>query len=512
MKYYIDRRGLLTAGAIGAAALSAPTILKAQTSSGTPVVGGKRVRRRLSTLADDDPFFEAYGHAVELMHKLADDDPLSWIAQARTHADFCAHGTLEFLPWHRPYLANFERICGVLIGDPDFALPYWHWADNQGRMPQPFFDNGPLNVLSWDDDGSYFGQAWGQINSTPYRFAEPNFGLLDGPAAGSFSDSNLSSMESAATFQLLSSLTENPHGTVHVVTGGNPMFNLGDASGHFSAGLSPLDPIFWLHHANVDRIWAQSGIAMSDQISAVGDPSKVYAGIFHDENGDPVSPVLGDQFDFSAQDYTYDFLVPELLVAEALAVEKQIVSAQPELVEFAASREIVPVNALEAPPVLANSDAVGSAPVGAVTRVDFDTENIADVITSQKLVQRNLALLNNAIAIDTRRIYARFKDVKPDVASQGNLMKVFIDCPYLSDIVPTTDPHCAGLISFFGCTPDYCAPRDFTLDITEPLQYLLDTGALSPSQTQLQLLPFTGNGAAVGESVADFGEVELIIA
>ena len=131
------RREFIAAAGVGVATLAAPGILKAQISSGTPVINGQRVRRKLSSLADTDPFFEAYAEAIRKMHQLGDNDPRSWINQARIHADYCEHGTLEFFPWHRPYLHHFEKICGEMIGDPDFALPYWNWRDNNGRLIGP---------------------------------------------------------------------------------------------------------------------------------------------------------------------------------------------------------------------------------------------------------------------------------------------------------------------------------------------------------------------------------------
>ena len=91
----MKRRSFMLAGA---ALLCAPVILRAQAGSGTPVVAGKRIRRRLSSLAADDPFFDAYGRAVIEMHRLGGNDRRSWVAQARIHADFCSHGNLEFFP------------------------------------------------------------------------------------------------------------------------------------------------------------------------------------------------------------------------------------------------------------------------------------------------------------------------------------------------------------------------------------------------------------------------------
>lgn len=41
---------------------------------------------------------------------------------------------------------------------------------------------------------------------------------------------------------------ESVHGNVHIA--------VGRTTGTMAGASSPADPIFWLHHANVDRIWA----------------------------------------------------------------------------------------------------------------------------------------------------------------------------------------------------------------------------------------------------------------
>ncbi|MDP9592085.1 UNVERIFIED_ORG: tyrosinase [Shinella zoogloeoides] len=504
----MKRRAFL---ALGAATIAAPFVARAKLASGTPVSNGKRVRRRLSSLPNDDPFFAAYAKAVELMHEKKEADPLSWIAQARIHADHCAHGSLEFFPWHRPYLSYFERICGSLIGDDNFALPYWHWGDNNGRLPDPFFTNGPLNVLSWTDSGSYRGKNWGQINTSPYRYARSDFGLIDSPFAGEFSATALHNLENAPSFSLLTGLTENPHGTVHVFTGGNKNFGLGDATGHFSSGLSPLDPIFWLHHANVDRIWAQSAISAADQLATITDPSKTYSGIFYNEHGDPAAPSLRSQFNLAEQDFTYDFLVPELLSQETRSLQEQLIAAQPHLQEFAAKMGLSREDANKET-VVGNASIGEQAVIGAISRVDVKTQALAEAIISQKVVPRPLPAGGDAIGIEGRRIYAQFDGVQPLAASENNALKVFVNCPYLSSATPTTDPHYSGTISFFGCSPEICGKRTFVVDITEPLRFGLDRGTLSTGDVQLQLLSFSSDGTHTAAPVADFGSVQLISA
>src|SRR5205814_339845 len=48
-------------------------------------------------------------------------------------------------------------------------------------------------------------------------------------------------------------LEGQPHNNVHNCIGG--MSTQQNSGGFMQANLSPVDPIFWLHHSNVDRIW-----------------------------------------------------------------------------------------------------------------------------------------------------------------------------------------------------------------------------------------------------------------
>src|ERR1700731_4811694 len=162
-----------------AATLAAPYIVRNRAIAATPIV-----RRDVMDMKPSDQFFSDYAKAVKQMHALGSNDPRHWVNQAKIHADHCHHRELEFLHWHRPYLRFFEQICTKFSGNPDFALPYWNWSKNSGRLLAPFFDLPVLNVEHWKDPGQYVGQAWGPIDTVGRRALDKTHGLLDDPVRG----------------------------------------------------------------------------------------------------------------------------------------------------------------------------------------------------------------------------------------------------------------------------------------------------------------------------------------
>ncbi|TVU14781.1 hypothetical protein EJB05_38274, partial [Eragrostis curvula] len=99
----------------------------------------------------DKAYLAKYERAVALMKQLPDDDPRSFVQQARVHCSYCngaydqagfpgldiqVHNCWFFFPWHRLYTHFHERILGKLIGDDTFALPFWNW-DAPGGMTLP---------------------------------------------------------------------------------------------------------------------------------------------------------------------------------------------------------------------------------------------------------------------------------------------------------------------------------------------------------------------------------------
>ncbi|MDP2868358.1 tyrosinase family protein [Methyloversatilis sp.] len=129
----------------------------------------------------------------------------------------CHHGTLHFLTWHRAYVFFFESVIREITQQNDFALPYWDWYGSNG-IPKSFGEptnSGKKNPLFHSQ------RAFRSRTLIRDSLQQPTF----------------------EAFQ--SSLEGNPHGTVHVMVGGE----MG------SVGTSARDPVFWAHHTNIDRMW-----------------------------------------------------------------------------------------------------------------------------------------------------------------------------------------------------------------------------------------------------------------
>lgn len=177
-----------------------------------------------------------YASAVAKMKALPSTDPRNWTRQAQIHLNNCPHTNWWFLPWHRAYLYYFELVCQDILGDSSFRLPYWNWSRGN-TVPAPFLIQ---SSALWD------GRA--QTTIPPETVSS---GLIEGLVASGnqlqfFSGATSSDQQREAS--TTGTLEGTPHNTVHAT--------LGDGSDDMGNFMSPLDPIFWLHHCNLDRIWA----------------------------------------------------------------------------------------------------------------------------------------------------------------------------------------------------------------------------------------------------------------
>lgn len=247
MKKGMTRRLFLSSGAAagGAVALGGRGLVKAAASAAAPAQAGFI---RFSVF-DPRARLDSYRRAVEVMQersRVNPNDPRGWTFQASIHGttaqgeffNKCEHASWWFLPWHRAYLYFFERIVREASGDRDFTLPYWDWNDsNHNSLPSAFRETNSRLFDSTRTEGVNNGEP----------LVGPELNISRAMAAPAFLGSATSRGFGGVPLPARrKELIERPsHDTIHVLISGN--------MGHpLTAGL---DPIFWLHHANVDRLW-----------------------------------------------------------------------------------------------------------------------------------------------------------------------------------------------------------------------------------------------------------------
>ncbi|MDQ3800996.1 MAG: tyrosinase family protein [Acidobacteriota bacterium] len=237
--------------------------------------------------------------------------------------DQCQHQSWYFPPWHRGYLLALEaqiREAVVSLGGPStWALPYWNYfgPGDQFEIPPAFTEQtlpdgtaNPLYVTARygpNNDGNIFipipPVSEACENNTVYTGSNPatrppGFG---GPRTG-FSHSG----------RVSGNLESNPHNQVHVDVGGSAPDN--QTWGLMSdPGIAALDPIFYLHHCNIDRMWAawnENGNSNPTDPNWLKGPAAVGEREFAMPMPDGSSWVYtpGDVDSLSQLDYTYDDL------------------------------------------------------------------------------------------------------------------------------------------------------------------------------------------------------------
>lgn len=212
-----------------------------------------------------------------MRHHMAMDELTLFPGEVGTTRN-AAHRGPSFLPWHRYFIREFEQTLQTVI--PSVTLPYWDWATD-AALPDP--TTAPI----WNDDPMagrvYIGGDGDPVTSGPFAgwtalieaggggFVARPGGLIRelGSASSLPSQTQVDGLSGITTYDSTpwsESQTTTPslrnrlegwlrepgesgsqlHNRVHVWVGGD-----------MSPGTSPNDPVFFLHHCNVDRLWAQ---------------------------------------------------------------------------------------------------------------------------------------------------------------------------------------------------------------------------------------------------------------
>jgi polyphenol oxidase len=272
-------------------------------------------------------------------------DARYWTLQAQLHGDHCQGSLMEvhqswwFLPWHHCFLYFYERILASLSANPNtFALPYWDWTlqrgipntayNEQNGIANPFFDASsalydanryPTANSTVDSDPNPSGNSPQVADYTNAGYI--NDQLLTDSTFGDFGGQDPTAGGGPGDLEL------KPHNNIHNWVGSSqlPFRDMGNLT------YAAFDLVFFLHHANIDRLWSKwlaAGNANPDRTQNPQWYSQWFN--FHDEKGNAVS-LLVDDVDKRKTKITYQ--EPQMV---------SIVSA-PQTVRFGGNPLVLPV-------------------------------------------------------------------------------------------------------------------------------------------------------------------------
>jgi len=247
-----------------------------------------RTRKDIWKLSSTDDTLKWYARAVAVMQKRPITDSTSWRYQAAIHGydpqqdPFfnpaeklppqseqdsywlqCQHGSWFFFPWHRGYLHYFEDIVRAAIKDlggpaDTWALPYWNYSDsanpNARCLPPAFWDPkfpdggpNPLLVKARAGDANQGKPLGTDPDDIELATCMKKLGFIN---SSSGAGSNFGGGRTGFSHRggVPGSAELVPHGSMHDAVGG------GDGWMD-SFETAALDPIFWIHHSNIDRLW-----------------------------------------------------------------------------------------------------------------------------------------------------------------------------------------------------------------------------------------------------------------
>ena len=508
-----SRRDVLLQGAvIGAGVIAANmTGMEAWAQSASPM---PKLRRSLHGMALNDPILQTWRDGVRLL-KAANGD-ISWASFAAIHGNddgwgLCPHGNWYFLPWHRAYILMYERAVRQLTGNDDFALPYWDWTVDR-QMPQAFTDqtfNGQPNPLfeSQRDatptdalPDSVVGQAI--INQVLQESPFETFGTSrpDG-------QNNVDASWVVCEFCGVSgTLESNPHNNVHNFVGG-----IMAGSG------SSRDPIFMMHHCNIDRIWS-----LWTQGGGVDSTDPLWSGMtfqdnFFNPDGSRYSPKVSDLLTPEALGYTY---VETPIATVSLTGTSTALALRSN--QFTAL--LSAPRGAGRPAGIASYSASVTQPAATVAKylevpVDVDAAALAPVAARRSLPS-GVETLSLAAArqyyVNGPRCFAFLRDF--DVGQNANTeFRVFLNCDYLSASTPVTDRHYAGSFGFFGAHGGHShgggEPKkpSIGIDLTAAISRVYGPSATPPGKLRVQIQPAALRPGGNAEASAKPASVEVAI-
>jgi hypothetical protein len=270
---------------------------------------GDGIRRDIATISDEertlfvnairalDNSASAFVYGNNAGNEAADGSGniTYWDMQEQIHKDAHAHGIdvhagPAFVPWHRDLVNRMEQL--IRLVDPRLSLHYWDWTTDPRVATAD-----RVAILTGTAPGSpvgFMGASQGNA-SAPFADFEsteisgdplegiPGDGVHDriwrGVGAGPSPVPSDNSILGNLDFTSFNAALQSAHNTAHGYIGGTI------GGGPFAAHFSFHDPMVFLLHSNMDRLWATWQRQPNAQSRL--DPAHAYGNILADEGLPP---------------------------------------------------------------------------------------------------------------------------------------------------------------------------------------------------------------------------------
>jgi tyrosinase len=407
--------------------------------------------------------------------------PASWAYWTNVHVNYCPHGIPYFLAWHRGYIHYLEQQLRAVSGDNTLNLPYWDYY-KYPTMPAEFTDPSTNNPLYVPRTGT---SVYNALTLSPFASTVWNF--------------------QRGTTNAFEPLIESaPHNPVHNLIGGI-----------MATMQSPNDPIFYLHHAQIDRLWHAWAMPNGKGIPPTSNPysaatsNAYWAGSFTYSSTMTMPKYLSYYPGWLGDDYANDTPPSVLPPLVKTSSPFKLVQAQMEPQMTRPAVADLPVAAPRA--ISANSRSLGGVTdarlgeTSASLRLPLQASHI-------QALQDTLATAVGSVAQPGAGIAQSVKVVLDNLqllgagAKGGFFYNVYLNLPAAGDVTDVRQKHFLGTVGPFEIAgASHHGPAKLELHATEVL------AGLSPSQLKeivISIARVSGENAPHGE-VLRIGEARI---
>jgi tyrosinase len=265
-------------------------------------------------------------------------------------------------------------------------------------------------------------------------------------------------------------LENQPHNVVHDLIGGQTdgECQMGWMSDPMCAAA---DPIFWLHHSNIDRLWANWIFLGGGRSNPTDNAWLTQQYLFYNPSGSPVTMQVSDVLDMETQlQYRYDDTPPPV----ARAPSSRIIGMAPPTSQ---------------PPTPPTTVATSQQPIrltGQSATVAIPLPAAAQAVTARAATPAGgFAAASTG---PTPRIYLNVEDIEV-TKHPGVIYEVYLNQPP-NEAPDPNSAHFVGTVTFFGASHHQGhGGMSHRYDITNLVPALSASGKWDPNQMAVTFVP-----------------------